>query len=31
MERALMFERTVEVVSGEPLDWNLKRTDGVAI
>jgi acetyl esterase/lipase len=31
MERALMFERSVEVVSGEPLDWNLKRTDGVAI
>jgi hypothetical protein len=31
MERALMFERSVEVVSGEPLDWNLKRSDGVAI
>lgn len=31
MQRALMFERSVEVVPEIPLDWHLKRTDGVAV
>lgn len=31
MDRALMFEGSVEVVPGAPLDWHLKRSDGVAV
>lgn len=31
MNRALMFEQSRKVVSGETLDWHLKRSDGVAV
>lgn len=31
MERALMFEASVQVLAEKPLDWHLKRSDGVAV